>query len=420
MKQIIVLIKKEIKELLTMTLLIPIVIMVFFFSFIGRLMKGEMQKAQKPTPIYLIDNDQTETSQNFIYYLKKHNFIVNESNKDLKTILSQAKIEKINNIVVIPLGLEAELKSFNRPTIQLYSLINNLSPFDDIGIATLRNALNLFNDSISSLLIRRANPNIPIISIKQPLQLTNYVQIKEQLIQADPVQLKNAIRVQTIFIPIILLMVIIYISQMIGAAMGQEKENKTLETLLTFPVSRFKILLGKMFGAGFVAILLSVVFIIGIRFYLTPMNMYSPSSAPNLLNLVNTAPNQTTLYGILALSLFLAIICAASLATLLTIFASDAKQAQVIITPINILALFPYLIVLMSDIKSLSPILQIILYLNPFTYPFIMTQAVFFNQLLIIIGGMLYMVLFAIVITLIAAKIFSSDRILTAKLKLKK
>lgn len=419
MKQIIVLIKKEIKELLTMSLLIPIVVMVFFFSFIGRLMKGEMQKAEKPIPIYLIDNDQSETSRNLIYYLKKHNFIVNESNKDLKTILNQAKIEKINNIIIVPLGLEAELKSFNRPTIQLYSLINNLSPFDDIGIATLRNTFNLFNDSISSSLIRQTNPNIPIISIKQPLQLTNYVQIKDQIIQADPVQLKNAIRVQTIFIPIILLMVIIYISQMIGAAMGQEKENKTLETLLTFPVSRFKILLGKMFGAGFVAILLSVVFIIGIRFYLTPMNMYSQSSA-NLLNLVNTNPNQPTMYGILALSLFLAIICAASLATLLTIFASDAKQAQVIITPINILALFPYLIVLMSDIKSLSPILQIVLYLNPFTYPFIMTQAIFFNQLFIIIGGMLYMVLFAIVITLIAAKIFSSDRILTAKLKLKK
>lgn len=420
MKQIWVLAKKEIKELLTVSLLIPILIMVFFFSFIGRLMKGEMKRAEKPSPVFIIDNDKSEISKNIIAFLKQRNLIVSEFDGDIQIILQNAKRDKVNNVLVLPVGLEREIMSHQRPAIQLYSLINNLSPFGDIGIAQINSALSLINDSIGSSIIRQAKPDVPLVSIKQPLQISNYVQIKNQIIQADPVQIKNAIRVQNLFIPIILLMVIVYISQMIGTAIGQEKENKTLETLLTFPVSRFKILIGKIFGAASVAILLSIVFLVGIRFYLTPMNHFSTPSAANIQSIVTVGPSQTALYGTLTLSLFLAILCAASLATLLTIFATDAKQAQVIIMPINILAIFPYFTAMMLDINSLSVVLKIILYLNPFTYPFIMAQALFFHQIPLIVGGMIYMVLFAGTTTLIAAKIFSSDHILTAKLKLRK
>jgi ABC-2 type transport system permease protein len=420
MRTIFVLVKKEIKELLTVSLLIPIVIMVLFFFFIGRLMKGEIKKASKPSPVYVIDNDKTETSQGLINALKQRNLIVTELDLDIDSALLKARNEKVNNILLLPESLEQNLKYYLRPSLRMYTLINSLSPFSDISGAQVKSALNVINESLSVKIIRQIKDDAPISSIRRPLNVIDYVRLKNQIIQENPVQIKNAIRVQNVFIPVILLMVIIYISQMIGAAMGQEKENKTLETLLTFPVSRFKILVGKMFGAASVAILLSVVFLIGMRFYVTPMTQLDAPSATAAKTMINIGPSQTTLFGVLTLTLFLAIICAASLATLLTIFATDAKQAQVIITPINILAVFPYFIALLLDINSLSVFLKIILYINPFTYPFITAQALFFNQIPLIIGGMIYMILFAVATTFIAAKIFSSDRVLTAKLKLKK
>jgi ABC-2 type transport system permease protein len=384
-------------------------------------MKGEMKKASTPKPIIVVDYDKSGLSNYIITSLGQRNLIVKELNGNVEYLLAQAQKSNVNTILILPESLEQKFVKLERPEIQIYSLINSLSPFSDIGSSTLKSALSIVNESLGVRLIKSIKQDAPIAAIKHPIKVTDFVSFKNQTIQADPIQIKNNIRVQNVFLPVILLMVIIYISQMIAAAMGQEKENKTLETLLTFPVSRFKILVGKMLGAASVAILLSIVFLVGMKFYMTPITQMGGAAATTLAKTtISIGPSQTVFYAVLTLALFLAIICAASLATLLSIFASDAKQAQVVITPINLLVIFPYFIVLLLDINSLSIFLKIILYIIPFTYPFIMSQALFFNQIPLIIGGMIYMVIFAIIMTAIAAKIFSSDQILTAKLRIRR
>ncbi|MCX7785160.1 MAG: ABC transporter permease [candidate division WOR-3 bacterium] len=420
MRAILVLVRKEIKELLTTALLVPIVVMVLFFAFIGRMMTREYKKSTTPKPILVADFDQSATSNYIINILKQQNLIINQSIGNIDFLLKQAQQTNINVVLILPESLELKYNSLQHPQISIYTLINSLSPFSDIGVAQVKSAMNIVNESLGVRIIRQYNKDAPIATIKRPLNITDYVNLKNQTFLANPIQIKNTIRVQNVFIPVILLMVIIYISQMIAAAMGQEKENKTLETLLTFPISRLQILIGKMLGAGIVAILLSGVFLLGIKFYLTPMSRINTPTASAIKTMVNIGPSQTTLYLVLATSLFLAIICAASLATLLSIFATDAKQAQVVITPINLLVIFPYFITILLDINSISVVLKIILYMIPFTYPFIIPQALFFNQTSLIIGGFAYMIIFAVIITIIAAKLFSSDLILTAKLKIRR
>ncbi|MEO0082834.1 MAG: ABC transporter permease [candidate division WOR-3 bacterium] len=420
MRLILVLIKKEIKELLTRQLLIPIIIMVFFFSFIGRLMNKEYKKATKPKPVIIADFDKSPISNFIITTLSQNNLIVSELTQPIDSLLKFAQTSRIDVILIIPESLEAKLKSLQQPAVTIYTLINNLSPFADIGPAFVKSAIGAINESFGVQIINQYAKGAPIATIKKPINIIDYVSIKDQIINANPVVIKNVIRVQTLFIPVILLMVIVYISQMVAAAIGQEKENKTLETLLTFPVSRFQILLSKMLGASIVAILLSVIFLIGMKFYLTPMNQLSGSPVAIRTTIDNIFPAQTTLFVLSAISLFLAILCAASLAILLSLFATDAKQAQVIITPINILAIFPYFVVLLLDINSLALLLKVILYLIPFTYPFMMAQAFFFKQTTLIILGLTYMLIFSITTTFIAAKIFSSDLIFTAKIRVRK
>jgi ABC-2 type transport system permease protein len=421
MRHILILVKKEIKELLTKQLLIPIVLIVFFFILIGRMMTSEYKKASTPKPVIVADFDQSTTSNYITNILVQRNLIVTQASGNIDSLLKQAQQSNINVILILPESLEQKYQSLQQPEIYLYSLMNSLSPFSDIGVASVKSAIGIINESLGVRIIKQLKADAPISTIKRPLNVTDYVSLKNQIIQANPIQIKNAIRVQNVFIPVILLMVIIYISQMIAAAMGQEKENKTLETLLTFPVSRFEILIGKMLGAAAVAILLSAVFLVGMKFYMTPITQIGSSSAQTLAKTTGTiGPSQTLFYAVTTLSLFLSILCAASLATLLTMFATDAKQAQTIVMPINILVIFPYFIALVLDINTLSVGLKILLYIIPFTYPFLMSQALFFNQTTLIIGGMVYMIIFAISVTAIAAKIFSSDRILTAKLRIRR
>lgn len=413
--------KKEIKELLTIQLLIPMLAIMLIFTFIGHLMKSEVKKASNPQSLIIADYDKSNTSRSLIKLISNSNFVVQELSGDAEFLVNQAKQKKINTVLVLPESLEAHVISMHRPEIKVYSLINNFSAFSEIGGATLKAVFKIINDSLSTQMLRSINKDAPIATIKNPLKVIDFVRFREQIIQANPTEIKNYFRVQTIFVPATLLIVIIYLSQMIAAAMGQEKENKTLETLLTFPVNRFQILIGKMLGAGIVAIIISLVFLVGMKYYMGSFNQFGSSEVTSIATQsFKLFPSQTLFYAMLTLTLFLAIICAASLATLLSIFASDAKQAQVLITPLMIFVLFPYFITMMIDINSLSPLLKIILYIIPFTYPFLVPQALFLNQTTILVGGMVYMLVFTAITMTIAAKIFSSDRVLTAKLRIRR
>ena len=55
----------------------------------------------------------------------------------------------------------------------------------------------------------------------------------------------------TIYIPIVLFVAVIFASQMIATAIATEKENKTLETLLSYPVTRTSIVTSKMLDSFF-------------------------------------------------------------------------------------------------------------------------------------------------------------------------
>ena len=76
---------------------------------------------------------------------------------------------------------------------------------------------------------------------------------------------------QSIFVPIILMMIIIYSSQMVISAIAMEKQNKTLETLLTVPIPRTSIVTAKMLAAGIVGLLSAVIYMIGMKSYMGGM-----------------------------------------------------------------------------------------------------------------------------------------------------
>lgn len=64
-------------------------------------------------------------------------------------------------------------------------------------------------------------------------------------------------------VPIIMFVLIMFSAQMILSAISNEKIDKTLETLLSAPVSRLSVLASKMLAAGVVAALQVVVYMFG-------------------------------------------------------------------------------------------------------------------------------------------------------------
>jgi ABC-2 type transport system permease protein len=126
----------------------------------------------------------------------------------------------------------------------------------------------------------------------------------------------------------------------------------------------------------------------------------------------------TKSYIILGISLFFAILCALAMATILGVLAEDFRSAQTLIMPVIFLVMIPYILFFISDVKSLSLPVRIFVLAIPFTHPFLTTQNIFLENYSAIIYGILYMFIVFVILVAIAAHIFSTDKILTMKLRL--
>ena len=153
------------------------------------------------------------------------------------------------------------------------------------------------------------------------------------------------------------MMIIIYSSQMVISAIAMEKQNKTLETLLTVPISRTSIVTAKMLSSGIVGLISAFFYMVGYRYFFAGITgdlgpaPRAESASAQTARAVSMSGNGLLVLGV---SLFLAILCALALATILGVLAEDFRSAQSLIMPVILLVMIPYFLTLFSDSKTLS------------------------------------------------------------------
>jgi ABC-2 type transport system permease protein len=82
--------------------------------------------------------------------------------------------------------------------------------------------------------------------------------------------------------------------------------------------------------------------------------------------------------------------------------------------------MIPYFMSFFADPKTLSLPAKILLYAIPFSHPFLTTQNLLLENYSAVLYGILYMLVVFIVLIVIAARIFSTDRVLTMKLRFRR
>lgn len=119
-----------------------------------------------------------------------------------------------------------------------------------------------------------------------------------------------------------------------------EKERGTLETLLTTPVSRLKILIGKMGVVVLSGLLASLSALLGL--YLS-IEVFQLVKDPELLEVIHSILSPSFLFVLFSLSLPLTIFFAGVMIPI-AIYAKTFKEAQSIITPLNIVMVLPAMV----------------------------------------------------------------------------
>jgi len=410
---------KEARELLTPQMLAPFLAAMVMLIVVGKAIRGERERSKGPTAVMVADRDRTAESRRIVGVFKSEDVVVTESEGDSSVLLARAKAAGIAWVVIIPEGLADSIAALGPAEVAVYNIVRGISVTQALRGFAVKTILGKVNDRIAAERLERAYPGAAPQTIQSPVRPKQFVVVKDRVAAGSADLLQGIVFSQLFMIPIILLMILIYSSQIIAASIGQEKENKTLETLLTVPISRVTIVIGKMLGAAAVALVISCVFIFAMVYYTGSFAEEMPSAGAGGASILSQLDIGLTLqsYLLVGVALFLAVLCALSLATLLAIFADDAKSAQMTVTPLMMLVLLPYFFSMFFDIETASLPVKLLIYAIPFSYPFLTPRSVIFGNYGLVFAGYAYMAAFAAVCIFVAARIFNTDRILTAKLR---
>jgi len=409
-------VKKEVREMLTPTTIVPVILVAFLFGAMGNMIGGVTEEAKKKPTIGIIDEDNSFLSAIVTGVLREQANVVYSSTNGADVSEGLQKVEEEGGaaLLVIPLDFSENIYENHPGEIHIRWIMNGMGTMDLVPTQVVNVLIQVINQEISKKLVEENSPVNPDVVINPIAKSETTIFKGKEMVGLSPEVISGALSSQSITIPIIMMMIITMAGSMVISSMGMEKENKTLETLLTLPVKRNYIVIGKIAGSAIVGLLMAVIYMVGFGYYMQSFQI----SGVNLADFGLTLGLQD--YFLVGLSVFATLFAGLSLCMVLGTFAKDYKSAQTLILPVTLLAMISMFVIMFKDFGTLPPVLKVIMFLIPFSHPMMAMRALMFDDYLLVLGGIVYVVIFAAITIAVVAWIFKTDRLLTERTKMRK
>ena len=408
-------IKKELKELLTPATILPIVVIALIFGSIGSSMEGFQEELHEKPVLGFINEDNSILSTIVTSILDNESEVVFNSSDiaDKQYGLEQIKQQDGMALIVITQNFSKDILNDTRGGLEVYWIMKGAGLLDTISSEVVEGLISSINREISKALIED-NATVNASIALWPTSRIDTTYFKDKEIGLSPGAITGMLSSQSMLIPIVIMMIIIMAGSMVISSMALEKENKTLETLLTLPVKRTSIVTGKIAASAFIGLIFAVIYMFGMSRYFQGFQM---SEGLNLadFDLALTSSD----FILIGISLFITLIAALALCMLLGTMAKNYKSAQTLTFPVTMLAMLPMFITMFTDFDTLPLALKGFLFAIPFSHPMMAPKALIFNDYLLVISGIIYVSIFALVMILIVVWVFKTDRLLTGSTRKK-
>ncbi|HEY9758626.1 MAG TPA: ABC transporter permease, partial [Oculatellaceae cyanobacterium] len=409
---------KELKELMRdpKILIGMIVLPLIMFPVLGLVMGYAVQTAQEEalkSTLLIVNNDVDNGTwtNNFVTYMNYSMNVIMVNDLTPQQVIDQNVMTQNNAsmFLLIPEGFNANLTrhaagELNATgTVTMYGVFNGGGGlFSGVGGSSVTYLVEAFNRAVAPDMVVTAQSSI----VKG--------QIQEGI---DSSTLGSLMMTQAIALPITIMIMLTYAMQIAATSVAMEKEEKTLETLLTTPVDRFAILMGKVASTIIVAGVAAVTVLIGYNYMIGSMTINLSGAAGVNVDLValGLVPSVGG-YALLGASLFCTLLSALALAVVMSAFSENVRGAQALVGYIYPLIFIPAMALMYLDFNSLPLAMQTIFYAIPYSHPIIASRAVITGDYLTVIFGIIYVAVFTVVIMYIASRLFATEKILTAKL----
>jgi sodium transport system permease protein len=342
--------RKELREwlrdrrTLISTVLVPLLAFPILMVGITALATVMIGKAEQEVPkIMIIGGQDSPDLMDRLHKLDKLAVVPYADNwKD------QISNKEIRAAVEIPKGFQAGVAEGTAPTVNVYFYEGEIK--SSFGAGHLQDAIKEYRDTVVKE--RLAAKNLPA-SVLSPFE------IKQQNV-APPEKVGGASIGGFIGYAVILLCLTGAMYPAIELTAG-EKERGTIETILSSPVSRFDLVMGKfllVFSGSLASAILSVTSM-GTSFAILGRSHLMQSSGGQSLHL---SLGPVSVVAVFFMALPLAVLFSAVLMTI-ALFAKTYKEAQSYLTPMTFLVVIPAVASVMPGVE-LTPKLALIPVLN--------------------------------------------------------
>ncbi len=324
-------------------IIIPLLIFPVIIGITSKVQKSVTKKAEEKTlRIAVISNDSaTDYLIKTITKMDDFKFIENVPEDSVRSFVQN---DSLDGAFVFSKTFDKRVASLRAGRIKFYF---KSSEGDNIEKNRMKDLVNEFEESLLSTRFEKLN-------------LDEAVGTAVNLVEVDITSKKERIgKAIGGFLPYIFV-IFCFIGSLypaIDLAAG-EKERGTLETLLTAPVNRFVILLGKFGVVVLAGVGSALVSIIGLYFGIRQVGEIPPEIVEVILGILEPQSILLLISLLLPLTMFFAGIMLS-----LSMFAKTFKEAQSILTPINFLVIIPVAIGLIPGI-TLDPKTALIPVLN--------------------------------------------------------
>ncbi len=417
------LLQKELKELINGQMILSLAVILAMLFIMGNITKSAIndvtEEAQNPK-INISDRDDTDFTQNLIEVLKNSGAEIKVFETDGDNYADILSENDIKNIVIIPKGFTDSIEKGEKPEIITASRMTSAATLSNISTGT-SGAITLIQNCIANKIATEAGMSPEQFELMEnPIVLTDNTVVDDKSANTSIDSIMNKISMQNAILPIIVFLLIMMTSQSLISSISNEKIDKTLETLLSAPVSRSSIITAKMLAAAVVALINAGVYMIGFSKFIKSSSIQAENLVSSIS--VDDALSQLGLnlsvgdYVLVGIQLFMTIMICLSVSIMLGALVNDTKSSQTVIMPIMMLAMVPYVISMLADINTLPMIVRILVYAIPFTHTFSGMSNLMFGNNTIFFGGLIYQIIVFAICMFFALRLFKSDKILTISL----
>jgi len=415
---------KEVKEMARdPKILLPMVLMpLIIFPLMGVAMNVSttaVEESLRGVSVAFMDLDHGPMAHSLVLTFEALNVTLKEIEAStVDEALESLQETNVTSLVVIPSGFSQNLTSGRKGVLEVYTVLKRLS-FSEGAKATAVNApIGHYEWLLVYRAIEQAFPDRQPETVLDPIGIDSVVVFKGKKIEAPLEFLQSLFMSQSFGFPMVLMLLLISAMQIAATSISLEKEEKTLETLLTLPVGRLSILTAKLSGSVVVAVAGAVTSLIGVNYYTSSIFSMVPTESIDLEALGFAL--SPVAYILLGITMFVTIVSALALAICIAVFSENVRSAQSMIAPLNILVILPSLVLMFADIEILPPVVQAVMYAIPYTHSILASKVAFTGDYLTMLTSIGYISLFTVAILLITARIFSTEKIITARLTFKR